>query len=62
MMPDLGKYAVEVISAYVVTIGLIVALVSLSVRQSRRTRLALRKVEETRQAHRNGGKENSPYG
>jgi heme exporter protein D len=62
MMPDLGKYAVEVISAYIVTIGLIVALVAVSLRQSRRTRDALRKVEEARQSRRPDPKERSPYG
>lgn len=62
MMPDLGKYAAEVISAYIVTIGLIVALVAVSLRQSRRTRDALRKVEEARQSKRDGAKESSPYG
>lgn len=55
MMPELGKYAVEVISAYVVTLSLIVALVWLSLRQSRRTREALRAVEAARQAKRTAG-------
>lgn len=50
MMPDLGKYAVEVLSAYAVTIALMLALLLLSLRQSARTRRALREVEAARQA------------
>ena len=49
MMPDLGKYAAEVLSAYAVTIVLMVGLLLISLRQSARTKRALRDVEETRQ-------------
>lgn len=49
MTPDLGKYAAEVISAYLVTIGLIALLVLVSLRQAVRTRNALRDVERARQ-------------
>ncbi len=57
MMPDLGKYAVEVMSSYLVSIGLIVALVAVSLRQSRRTREALRQVESERQAKQGADKQ-----
>lgn len=46
MMPELGKYASEVLSSYVVSLGLIVVLVALSVWRSRRVRAELEKVEE----------------
>ena len=49
-MPDLGNYAIEVLSAYAVTIGLIVILVVVSLRQSVRMRRALKEVEEARAA------------
>ena len=58
MLPDLGKYAVPVLSAYAVSIALILALVWLSVRQAARTRAALREVEAARAGAE--GKE-SPY-
>lgn len=45
MMPDLGKYAGAVIGSYVATIALIVALVALSLWQSRRAKAALAEVE-----------------
>ncbi len=45
-MPDLGTYAVEVMSAYVVSIVLLIAVVALSVAQSRRARRALDAAEE----------------
>ncbi|NDR55115.1 heme exporter protein CcmD [Aliiruegeria sabulilitoris] len=48
MMPELGKYAAEVLSAYAVTITLMVALLLISLRQSARTRRALRDVEAAR--------------
>ncbi len=50
MMPDLGKYADAVLSAYGATIVLIVALVLVSVVQSRRAKAALDDIE----ARRNG--------
>lgn len=46
MIPDLGKYAGAVLSSYGVSLVLIVALVVLSVRRSRRALAALREVEE----------------
>lgn len=48
MMPDLGKYAFAVLSAYGVSLALIVALVGLTLRRSRRVRAALRDVEARR--------------
>ena len=54
MSPDLGKYAAEVLSAYAVTIVLMVALLAISLRQSVRTRQALRDVEEARQKAKQG--------
>lgn len=53
MMPDLGKYATAVLSAYGVSIVLVVALVVVSVWSARRTREALRRIEE-RQERRDG--------
>ena len=50
MMPDLGKYAAEVLSAYAVTIALMIALLLISLRQSARVKRALRAVEEARAA------------
>lgn len=48
MMPELGKYAVEVTAAYVVTIGLLAGLVWASLRQGARIRRELRAVEARR--------------
>ncbi|QMU57433.1 MAG: heme exporter protein CcmD [Boseongicola sp.] len=45
-MPDLGRYAVEVGLAYGVSLGLLIAIVWLSVAQSRRVREALKEAEE----------------
>ncbi|WP_418591808.1 heme exporter protein CcmD [Ponticoccus sp. (in: a-proteobacteria)] len=46
MMPELGKYAVAVLSSYAVSLGLILALVALTLRRARRVRADLEKVEE----------------
>lgn len=48
MMPDLGKYAVEVLSAYAVSIVLLVVIVVQSFRRARRARLDLERVEGRR--------------
>ncbi|MCA8880609.1 MAG: heme exporter protein CcmD [Rhodobacteraceae bacterium] len=53
MIPDLGKYASQVLAAYGVSVALIVGLVVLSLRQSARVRRTLREVEE-RNAKRDG--------
>ena len=50
MMPDLGKYAVEVLSAYAVSIGLIVAIVLLSLSQARRVKAELNEIENRRKS------------
>ncbi|MDV7144932.1 heme exporter protein CcmD [Tropicimonas sp. TH_r6] len=57
MMPDLGKYAAEVLSAYAVTIVLMVVLLVISLRQSAKTKAALRVIEAARQAKKAGGQE-----
>lgn len=45
MMPDLGRYATEVLSAYAVSILLLLAIIALSVRRYRRVKAALEQVE-----------------
>jgi len=44
-MPDLGTYAFEVLMSYGIGIGLILGLVLLTWRQSRRAKTALERVE-----------------
>ena len=46
MVPDLGKYAGTVLSAYAVTLVLLLVLVALSLWQGRRVRRALEQQEE----------------
>jgi len=48
MMPDLGAYAVPVLSSYAVSLGLLVALVVASVWKARRVRARLDEVEQRR--------------
>lgn len=50
-MPDLGKYATEVLSSYAATLGLIVVLLVLTVRRGIRARAALRQAEEETARH-----------
>ena len=45
MIADLGKYAVEVMSAYVVSIALLVAIVALFMRRAKKMRVNLAQVE-----------------
>ncbi len=45
-MPNLGKYADAVLSAYAVTLTLLAAIVLLSLWRSRRVRAELQKLEE----------------
>jgi heme exporter protein D len=45
MMPDLGTYAVEVLSAYGVSILLLAGIVTLSVARARRVRRELDEAE-----------------
>ena len=44
-MPELGKYAVEVLSAYAISLGMLAVLVLLSLRRGRAARAALESVE-----------------
>lgn len=46
MMPDLGKYAVTVLSAYGASIFLLVALVVLSLRRGRKVRAEMERIEQ----------------
>ncbi|WGI20226.1 heme exporter protein CcmD [Amylibacter sp. IMCC11727] len=46
MIPDLGKYAADVLSAYAVALLLLVGLVVLSVRQAAKARAALTQAEQ----------------
>ena len=46
-MPDLGKYADAVLSAYAVSIALLVAIVVLSLWRGRRVRAEMEDVERT---------------
>lgn len=48
MMPDLGKYGDTVLSAYAASILLLVVMVALSIRASRKARAELQKVEGRR--------------
>ena len=45
MMPDLGKYAVAVLSSYGVSIVLLLAVVALTLWQGKRVKRALDEVE-----------------
>lgn len=45
-MPDLGKYATEVLSAYGVTLLLMAGLVLMSLRRGRKARAALQNIEK----------------
>lgn len=47
-MPDLGKYATEVLSAYGVSLFLIIGFVWISIHQSRRVRAQLKQIEGDR--------------
>lgn len=44
-MPDLGKYAFEVLSSYGVTLALLAIIVLVSLRRARKVRAGLEKVE-----------------
>ncbi len=44
-MPDLGQYAVEVMSAYAISIILLVAIIAVSWRRYVKVRAALEEVE-----------------
>jgi heme exporter protein D len=53
MIPELGKYAFEVLSSYAASILLIAGLVALSIWQGRRVKRDLAEVE-ARQGNRDG--------
>ena len=44
-MPELGKYAVEVLSAYAVSLSLLIGLIVLTFAQHRRAKRALERAE-----------------
>ncbi|MFK7835460.1 MAG: heme exporter protein CcmD [Sulfitobacter sp.] len=44
-MPELGKYAAEVLSAYAASAVLLAALIALTVRRGRAARAALEEIE-----------------
>lgn len=48
MIPDLGKYAATVLSAYAISLGLLAAIVLLSLWQSRRMKHRLDIAEDRR--------------
>ena len=45
MTPDLGNYATEVLTAYALSVVLLVGMVALSLRRSRKVRAQLAEVE-----------------
>lgn len=51
MVPELGKYAVEVLSAYGVSLVLLAGLLLLTLRRGRRARAALEQVEREVKTH-----------
>ncbi|MEZ5888333.1 MAG: heme exporter protein CcmD [Paracoccaceae bacterium] len=51
MMPDLGKYALTVLSAYGVTLALVLALVAYVLIRAGRVKRALAEVEERATRH-----------
>lgn len=53
MIPELGKYAFAVLSSYGASVGLLVALVAMSIWQGRRVKRELAEVE-ARQGNSNG--------
>ncbi|RPE71227.1 heme exporter protein D [Pacificibacter maritimus] len=49
-MPDLGKYASDVLAAYGITAALLLGLIALSVVQSSRVKKRLKAAEERRKS------------
>lgn len=45
-MVDLGKYAIEVLSAYAVSVALLVGIVGLTLRRGRRVRAELEQMDK----------------
>ncbi len=50
MMPELGKYATEVLAAYGASLILLVGLVALTLRKGRRARAELARIEAQKDA------------
>jgi heme exporter protein D len=48
MMPDLGKYAFEVLSSYGVTLLLLLAIVLMSILRARKVKATLDEIENRR--------------
>lgn len=48
MLPELGKYAVPVLSAYGVSLGLIVVMIAQSLWKSAKVKRNLQQIEERR--------------
>jgi heme exporter protein D len=46
MMPDLGKYAFEILMSYGISLGLLAGLIGLSLVQARRVKAALHRIEK----------------
>ncbi len=46
MIPDLGKYAADVLSAYGIALLLLIALIVVSLRQSAKARATLEQAEQ----------------
>ena len=44
-MPDLGPYAFEILMSYGISLGLLAALIGLSLLQSRKMKAALERIE-----------------
>ena len=51
MMPDLGKYAVTVLSSYGATLVLLAAIIGLTLWRGARVRRQLNEIEERRSKH-----------
>jgi len=51
MMPDLGKYAVTVLSSYGATLVLLAAIIALTLWRGARVRRQLNEIEERRSKH-----------
>jgi len=45
MIPDLGKYAIEVLTVYVVSIAILVGVVAITLHRSRKVKARLAAVE-----------------
>ena len=50
MFPDLGKYAIPVLSAYIAMIALVSGMILLSLRSARKSKKTLARLEEKRKS------------